>query len=68
MFSHVILSLFFFNAKQRDFYDRAYERDLLSNMKLSPIRSFVFRRFYRYFPLRDDGFCKSLKNIFVFSI
>lgn len=68
MFSRVVLSLFVFNARQRDFYDRAYERDLLSNLELSVIRSFVFRRFYRYFPLRDDGFCKSLRNIFVFGI
>lgn len=68
MFSRVVLSLLFFNARQRDFYDRAYERDLLSNLELSAIRSFVFRRSYRYFLLRDDGFCKSLQNIFVFSI
>lgn len=65
MFSRVVLSLFVFNARQRD---RAYERDLLSNSELSAIRSFVFRRFCRYFPLRDDGFCKSLRNIFVFGI
>lgn len=62
MFSRVVLSLFVFNARQRDFYDRAYERDLLSDLELSAIRS--FRRFYRYFPLREDG----LQNIFVFGI